>query len=494
MFNINKYKMASLVMLIVSLALSTVSFGWSGVTWGNMEREEIVRIADDMIDVSWRPLNNIYNYRSPSGGYTWFYSNTTYYGVAYMMNNPVDDLAEFLAHVNTTPGGTTYYGNDCSAFVSMCWKMTQRHTTSSIEGATSYVTLLGSDGQCDDVSLIIGDACNDNGSHIILFDYYSGSGGMYSMEQTPATATRRYWSWSSLASYRPLRRKNLVDYSQYDGPAACSMNSGRIDVVSRGSAGQVKLRTWTSGGGWTTGSLGGVTNQSPTIVSRTNGILDAFCASTDGILHQNHYENGNWSGWQNLGQTLASGPAACSQNSTNITIAARGVGNNNVWVRNWNSSSGWGSWVNLGGITYHSPCIVSRASGTLDVFIRDGNGYLQQNSSYNGGSTWSGWASYGFIIGSSPAGLSRSSSNVELFYRQSFVYGNGNNLMGYYWNGATGWAVAGHGGQMVGVPSVAKRDSNTMDVFVRGLDGNLYQLGWTAAGGWWTGFYNMGAY
>ena len=274
------------------------------------------------------------------------------------------------------------------------------------------------------------------------------------------------------------------------GASACAMNSGRLDIVNRDRYSGIMLRTWTSSGGWINTDLGGVTYQSPAIVSRTNGILDAFCTSTTGYLHQNHFENGVWSGWQNLNQTLASAPAACSQNSTNITIAARNGGNNQVYVRNWNVSGGWGAWVALAGTTYDSPCIVSRASGTLDVFVRGPDNKLYQKSSYNGGATWTAnWALHNFVIGSPVAGVSRSSGNIELFYRTT----NGN-LMAYTWSSSTGWSSANKYGQLAGVPAVAKRDSNTLDIFVRGTEDNMYQLGWTAAGGWWANFVDMGAF
>ncbi len=182
-----------------------------------------------MIDSAWTPKNTIRNFRSGST-YTTFSKGTTYYGEAYSQNNPQESWSEFYNLVRNTGGGTTYYGNDCSGFVSIAWKLPARYTTSTIEGASSYVTILGQDGECDDVNLLTGDACNRNGSHIILFDYYSGSGGIQAMEQTPTTATRRYWSWSSLRYYRPLRRKNLRSNSCVQHPpSTCS-----YDVLPKG--------------------------------------------------------------------------------------------------------------------------------------------------------------------------------------------------------------------------------------------------------------------
>ena len=208
---IHRLKFILLFIFLSIFSFLSFCFSWSGETWDTMTREEICMIADEMIESYWSPVNDIQNYRS-SSNYTWFFAGMEYKGEAYMKWNPVDDWDEFLYHVNSTPGGITYYGNDCSAFVSICWKMTTRHTTSTIEGDNDHVELLGSVGECDDVDLIKGDACNKAGSHIVLFDYYDPSGnGIYTMEQTPETAQRRLRTWSELSTYRPLRRKDLEE-------------------------------------------------------------------------------------------------------------------------------------------------------------------------------------------------------------------------------------------------------------------------------------------
>ncbi|MDP8235250.1 MAG: lamin tail domain-containing protein, partial [Candidatus Erginobacter occultus] len=46
--------------------------------------------------------------------------------------------------------------------------------------------------------------------HIVLFNRDLGGGQMESMEQTPTTARFRTWYWSSLSSYRPIRRRDLT--------------------------------------------------------------------------------------------------------------------------------------------------------------------------------------------------------------------------------------------------------------------------------------------
>jgi hypothetical protein len=268
--------------------LPAAAGAWSGETWGNRTRDEIVDRADEMIAPVWSPHRGIYNYRS-SSGYTTYNSFTPYTGVAYSQNNPQENLSEFTplvqnvefdagSTVRTTTSlnmrsgpGTGYavvttlaadtngtviadaengtwannchwwhvqfgsdngwcsggsatndylvrydtgFGNDCSGFVSICWKLGSRYTTVTFESdavaAGGYVDSLGAVGACQAANLIIGDACDDSANHIILFNRTLDGGQMESMEQTPPTARRRSWYWSSLSTYRPIRRRQLV--------------------------------------------------------------------------------------------------------------------------------------------------------------------------------------------------------------------------------------------------------------------------------------------
>ena len=108
----------------------------------------------------------------------------------------------------------TGYGNDCSGFASICWRLPSRYTTYTFEHDASnsggYVDSLGAAGTGQTAGLIRGDALNDDYNHIVLFNRDLGSGQMESMEQTPTTARFRTWYWSSLSSYRPIRRRDLT--------------------------------------------------------------------------------------------------------------------------------------------------------------------------------------------------------------------------------------------------------------------------------------------
>lgn len=218
-----KKNIAFIFMQIIALLINTsILHAWTGNTWGAISRETIVRIADEMVDFSWTPRTNINNWNHGSVWQT-FNAGTVYYGEAYTQSgttaNPQRNWAEFYSVVNNTTGGSTYYGNDCSGFVSISWRLPTRYTTSQFASDASsdggYVTKLGeaSTGQIIE-GLLPGDALVQGGGHIILFESYlydqSGNkSGIHVMEQTPPKARHWNWTWAQLTSYRPIRRNNI---------------------------------------------------------------------------------------------------------------------------------------------------------------------------------------------------------------------------------------------------------------------------------------------
>jgi hypothetical protein len=76
-----------ILVLCAGLFLQTEAFGWSGETWGPMNRPTIVSLADAMIDYTWTPHCGIYNFGYGST-YNEFPSTATHSGVAYCQSNP----------------------------------------------------------------------------------------------------------------------------------------------------------------------------------------------------------------------------------------------------------------------------------------------------------------------------------------------------------------------------------------------------------------------
>lgn len=210
---------------ILLLFLSFFFLGWDGEKWGPMKREEIVSIAKKMIETPWSPNKICRGWNSwvdPPEFYPW----NTYYGMLYTQNNPQESWEEFMMGITNLPydyygyWGTNnrwynHYGTDCSGFVSICWKLPERYSTTlfyqDANGKKKYCFPLGQKGSSANVSLLPGDALNYKGSHIILFSHKSSSNTIISLEQTPNNAKMREWYYSSLKNYQPIRRNWLLD-------------------------------------------------------------------------------------------------------------------------------------------------------------------------------------------------------------------------------------------------------------------------------------------
>ncbi len=68
-----------------------------------------------------------------------------------------------------------------------------------------------------------------------------------------------------------------------------------------------------------------------------------FVQGTDQALWTKYYQSASgWSGWQSLGGSLTSSPAATSPGSSSIDVFARGT-DGAVWYKDWNGAA-WSSW------------------------------------------------------------------------------------------------------------------------------------------------------
>lgn len=198
---------------IVFLLLPCAAPAWSGDTWGNITRATIKSNADLMIDSTWVPKNTFTNFQYGST-YRTYYQGVTYTGVPYSQNNPQENWSELYNSVTNTSGGSVGYGNDCSGFVSICWKLTTREVTATFEsklGTTAKWVSLGDIGSAATAPLVMGDALNSSSvGHIVLFLNYESS-GVRTMEQTPNNAQRKVRSYSNVAEYRPIRRMQVLE-------------------------------------------------------------------------------------------------------------------------------------------------------------------------------------------------------------------------------------------------------------------------------------------
>ncbi len=212
------------VMIALSLPLTAVKAKAAGLS---QNQANIVARADYMYNSTWVCKKTITSWK----GQSYFYEGNTYripyawpvtagkwvgltsYGNAVtvdaFLKATKDATSVFYTQQSYYSGNAgsyaPFYGNDCSTFVSYCWGLTSRKTTSSIVNA-SGVSLIGKTTAANVNSYLkVGDALNYSGSHIVLVTdiTYNTSGEITSIEiteQTPPQLKRTNHTVASLVS------------------------------------------------------------------------------------------------------------------------------------------------------------------------------------------------------------------------------------------------------------------------------------------------------
>jgi hypothetical protein len=208
-------------------------------------------------------------------------------------------------------------------------------------------------------------------------------------------------------------------------------------------------------------------------VAADAGRLDLFTVGLDAALHHRSFADGQWSGWEDLGGTLASAPTVVPwtlAGKRRLDVFARG--SDNSLQHQWFDGA-WSGWESLGGTLTSAPGVASWAAGRLDVFARGANNDLQHKW-FDGG--WSGWEGLGGALTSAPAVMSWGPGQLDILTR-----GVDETLQHKFFSGGwSGWENLG--GTLTSAPTMASWGPGQLDVFARGTNSTLQHKRW--AGGW----------
>ena len=188
-----------------------------------------------------------------------------------------------------------------------------------------------------------------------------------------------------------------------------------------------------------------------------------------------------WSGWEDLGGIITSGPAAASWAANRLDCFAKGQ-NNHMFHKWWNGAA-WSGWEDLGGVIDNTPAAVSWGPNRIDTFVRGMDNHMYHK--WWNGAAWSGWEDLGGIITSGPAVASWGVNRLDCFAK-----GSNNHMFHKWWNGAawSGWEDLG--GVIDGSPTAVSWGPNRIDTFVRGMDNHMYHKWWNGAV--WSGWEDLG--
>jgi hypothetical protein len=196
--------------------------------------------------------------------------------------------------------------------------------------------------------------------------------------------------------------QNFLCFTLLSSPAVASWGPGRMELFVNGSGtdGSISLlHLWGDNYSWS-GSwqrLGtGLMQGAPAAVSWGLGRTDVFVRGGGNELVHKWFENGQWSGWENLGGILTTPPAVASPGSGRLNIFTRGT--DGQWWGKWFVGA-WSDWSAtpdaccLDGDVTNSVAATSQAPLTLDVFVIGANpaGALWRKAynDYAGG--WAAW-------------------------------------------------------------------------------------------------------
>jgi hypothetical protein len=178
--------------------------------------------------------------------------------------------------------------------------------------------------------------------------------------------------------------------------------------------------------------------------------------------------------YRSLGPVLAPssgvGTATNGDNHEYLNVFARRASDNALIARWTEKGQQWTEWESLGGVITSDPAAIGRGH-RVDVFARGTDGALW--SKFWAGN-WSGWYSLGGCLapGSGPSVVTTGNNTLNLFVRWC-----DNQLYQRYFDGQNWGAWTPLGGGLTSDPAAVVSGGN-VSVFVRGTDNQLYQGSW----------------
>lgn len=220
------------------------------------------------------------------------------------------------------------------------------------------------------------------------------------------------------------------------------------------------------------GAPAGIT-QSPGAAVRGGFNIHLGIRGSDGQLYHRYWNGNQWSGWEQRGGTLASGPSLVSWDAGRLDGFACGTSQNLIHC-SWNVATGWSQWENLSAVLptqypiQFAPAAVSWNTNRLDVFAtRAGDGHLLH--CWWDGVRWNGFEDLGGILNAAPAVVTSGMNRLE-------CYGRGTDGQVYQrrWNGTRWDTWQGLGGMALASAPTAVVGEQGISLFARGTDSALW--------------------
>jgi len=218
--------------------------------------------------------------------------------------------------------------------------------------------------------------------------------------------------------------------------------------------------------------LGGTLASSPAATSWGANRLDVFAKGQDAALYHMWWDGTTWHSWTFIGGSLTSDPAAVSWGVNRLDVFAKG--RDLALYHNWSTDGGttWQGWERLGGTLASNPTASTWGPGRLDIFAAGQDKALYHMWTTDSGATWNSWERLGGTLSSDPAAVSWGVNRIDAFAR-------GQDLALYHmWStdGTTFNSWQFLGGTLASDPVASSWGTGRIDVFAAGQDAALYHM------------------
>jgi hypothetical protein len=243
-----------------------------------------------------------------------------------------------------------------------------------------------------------------------------------------------------------------------------------------------------------------------TAIARNPNHLDLFVTGTDSQIYSTYWDaSSGWAGgWFDVPGGGAANPgspvSAVARNPDHLDLLVTGT-DGQIYSTSWDAASSWaGGWFDVPGGLVANPgspvTVVDRNPDHLDLFVTGTDGQIY-STSWDAASSWAGgW--FGVPggatanLGSLVTVIARNPDHLDLF-----VTGTDGQIYSTYWDAAGGWSggwfdVPGGLATNPGSPvTVVDRNPDHLDLFVTGVDSEIYSTSWDASSGWAGGWFGV---
>lgn len=224
----------------------------------------------------------------------------------------------------------------------------------------------------------------------------------------------------------------------------------------------------------------------PALTSQKDESNDMFVRGSDNKLWRRRRVGASWSGWYDMGGSLASSPSAASWGSGSVIVAAR-LSNGTIGIRQYANGS-WSAWSELSAPAVgaaSAPALSSRDNDKLDLFVRGADNKLWWRSLTGAlpptaEVSWSAWSDQGGQFVNNPAAVSWGTGRIDVV----MVDSTKSILHWVYANGATSWSSRGCCSHSASSPSITSGVSGKLNMLMKADDGQLWHkylgtFGWS---------------